>query len=287
MFTFAKLMFRFELAGPVTNRYALFNIKRFFPKFSSTYPNNSHIEREAREKIFGQTLTQDQSALKRFQKPPLPFAFTLPVLPLNHKGSLTCDIELVMAGITLNYSDWVIRGVVSSVSQLAIEQGFKSNIISITSEALDGSGHHISPDNPELTLLSGDNFITTCTDAAETVRVTLRTPLYQNHNGKPLHCMTFPQFIRPIMRKISSLAYYYGGVELDMDFKWLAEGSFAVGVSEDRLRWESWPNAGSGLVGSMIFSGPLLEYLPFLLMGEQFHIGKKAAYGMGAYTINW
>jgi len=284
MFTFAKLVFLFELTGPVNNGYALFAIRKFFPDFFCANANNS-LHREACEKIFGQALTQDRSALKRFQKPPLPFAFYLPVIPLNNIGSPTFEIGLTLAGTALNYSDCFIKGVVSSVRQLAVEHGFNADIASISSVALDGTSLPLSPDDAELMLLSVDNILTPGLDTTESVSVTLQTPLHLIHDGKPLRRITFPEFIRPIMRKISSLAYYYGEAELDMDFKWMAEESFKVAVIEDRLQWESWPGAGVGLIGKLGFRGSLQEYLPFLMMGEQFNIGKKSAYGMGAYRL--
>ncbi len=284
MFTFAKLLFRVELDGPVNNRYALFAMRRFFPDLFCGHPSIS-LHREAREKIFSQPLTQDPSALRRFQKPPLPFAFTLPILPLNHKDPFYCEIGLALAGSALNYCDCFIKGVVSSVRQLGVEHGFNAEIASISSVALDGTSLPISPEKTVLTLLSGDNFLSTGRGPAETVSMTLLTPLHLIHNGKPLRRITFPEFIRPLMRKISSLSYYYGGSELDMDFKSMAEESFKVSVEGDQLEWEAWSGVGAGVIGKLVFCGPLQEYLPFLMMGELFHLGKKAAYGLGAYRL--
>jgi hypothetical protein len=122
--------------------------------------------------------------------------------------------------------------------------------------------------------------------------ITLRlvTPLRLLHEGRPLRLLTFPQFIRPLMRRVSSLAYYYGGVEMTADFKWLARASDKVTSDATDLNWITAEKAASGirwagLTGRMVFRGDLNDYQPFLLFGEFVHVGKEASFGLGRYVI--
>jgi hypothetical protein len=42
----------------------------------------------------------------------------------------------------------------------------------------------------------------------------------------------------------------------------------------------------SGIIGSAIFTGRMVEFHPFLLLGEYLHVGKGTAYGF-LVTIGW
>jgi hypothetical protein len=124
-----------------------------------------------------------------------------------------------------------------------------------------------------------------------TLALSLVTPLRLMHEGRPLRQLSFSTLVRALMRRVSSLAYYYGGIELDYDYKWLTRESEQVDSDTAGLQWGEWGkgSAGgraSGLLGRAIFRGDLTDFQPFLLLGEHVHLGKGAAYGLGAYRID-
>ncbi len=40
-----------------------------------------------------------------------------------------------------------------------------------------------------------------------------------------------------------------------------------------------------GIVGSVEYAGPVEEFLPLLCMGQLTHLGKRAVFGLGRYSI--
>ena len=103
---------------------------------------------------------------------------------------------------------------------------------------------------------------------------------------KPIREFSFSAFVRALFRRLSSLAYYYGGEEAELDYKWLAEQSRLVECVAADVCWVEWGNKWSGLIGTGTFAGDLSEYHPFLLAGECLHVGKGASFGLGRFLID-
>jgi len=100
MFSFAKLIFRVTLAG-TSDRYLLFSFRRIFrDEFMRTCDERG--EQLTYEQLFGQALSPDPAAVRRFQKPPLPFVFDFPVLASPHALGNDTEITLMLAGSAVN-----------------------------------------------------------------------------------------------------------------------------------------------------------------------------------------
>ena len=52
------------------------------------------------------------------------------------------------------------------------------------------------------------------------------------------------------------------------------------GLSSFLIRWKSW-----GVVGAVEYVGPIEEFLPLLSLGQLTHVGKRAVFGLGHYSI--
>ncbi len=117
------------------------------------------------------------------------------------------------------------------------------------------------------------------------ITISIETPLRILHEGKPLHELSFSVIIRALMRRISSMAYYYGGVETNLDFKWLVSSSNSVETEQKDFRWVEWGKGVSGVIGTGRFGGEMAEFHPFLLAGEYIHAGKGAALGLGRFNL--
>ncbi|MFZ5646387.1 MAG: CRISPR system precrRNA processing endoribonuclease RAMP protein Cas6 [Bacillota bacterium] len=106
-----------------------------------------------------------------------------------------------------------------------------------------------------------------------------------------------PEFhilIRSLLRRLSSLAYFHHGWELDLDFAGLIEQAKQVSISGDETRWVDWERYSSrqdnkmnlgGLVGRVTYNGPVAAFMPLLKLGELTHVGKGTVFGMGRYEI--
>ncbi|TEB12816.1 CRISPR system precrRNA processing endoribonuclease RAMP protein Cas6 [Pelotomaculum propionicicum] len=104
----------------------------------------------------------------------------------------------------------------------------------------------------------------------------------------------FHMLIRSLLRRLSSLAYFHHGWELELDFTRLIERAALVRMVEDNTRWVNWERYSSrqdnkmnlgGVVGRVVYEGDFSEFIPLLRLGELVHVGKGAVFGMGRYRI--
>jgi hypothetical protein len=78
------------------------------------------------------------------------------------------------------------------------------------------------------------------------------------------------------------------------DFRVLVEKAAEVEVLRDETTWVSFRRYSSfkkkyerleGVVGGVEYAGPVEEFLPLLSMGQLTHVGKRAVFGLGRYSI--
>lgn len=238
--------------------------------------------------VFGQNLTPDPAALRRYQKPPLPFAFKIPLLPEKlMEGEV--ELSLVIVGEAINHLDLFIK----AVTLLFHPPGSFKNwqVVSIEAACGDGSriaipASGISTEFSSLPLLSFDElFIQGSIDCSK-ITIEFQTPLRLLHKGAPLRDIRFSHLAGALFRRVSSLAYYYGGEELPHDFKWLAQRSRGIVCPHADLRWVNRGGSLQGVEGTAEFIGELADFMPFLHLGSLLNIGKGAAYGMGSYRFS-
>jgi len=240
--------------------------------------------------IFGQDLTPDPVALKRFQKPPLPFVFTFPAAG-HAERKQRCD--LVLVGSAINH----LRLFVDAFGDMLAHFGDEADdaphrLVCIESLDYDGAAHQLS-DGGQLAH-AGDVAVL---DAAELLRsrarppgrfgIALVTPVRLVGDGKVLRDFDVSRFLRTLLRRVSAMAYYYCGWEMDLDFRRCAVGAGEVVALSHQFRFVAAHEqfATSGVAGSGVFSGCPEELWPFLLMGELLHVGKGASFGMGCYSV--
>jgi hypothetical protein len=288
---FLQLQFSLEQTRPAATPYQLFDLRQLFPVAFRKVNGCLHgIDRCSAgtdcpcRATFGQALSADPSALRRYQKPPLPFAFKIPLLSCREKEEQR--LSLVIAGDATRHLELYARSIqhlFGSSSPFGIRLG------EIAAVAPDGSRTVLGTGSGRLDLASipfrtfaeaGGAPVTNCGE----ISLQLLTPLRLLHNGRPLRSPEFSALAGALFRRVSALAYYYGGVELDHDFKWLAMKSREIG-SSSQLEWTSFGGSLQGCTGKLVFTGELEDFLPFLRLGELLNVGKGAAYGMGSYRI--
>lgn len=238
--------------------------------------------------IFAQRLTSDQLARRRYQKPPLPFAFQIQEVEKREKVSR--ELGLVLFGEATSHLETFLRSLELLFPLHGGANSWQLQIRTIEAAAGDG-GRTLLPTGgnrsafASLPVLSFAELFSPLFTATTTITLELLTPLRLLHHGTPLRELPFSAIAGALFRRISSLAYYYGGEEMPHDFKWLAERSRGVICSSSAL---VWVNRGGGLLGvegRVTYTGELEEFLPFLFLGSRLNLGKGAAYGMGRYRL--
>lgn len=302
-FSFVKLVITLQLHADVTDPLALFALRSGFEaafreEVGCGRPDCADCPSASEcpyHRTFARPLSTDPAALRRFQKPSLPFVFDIPRLsPLPSRGTAV-ELGLTILGEATQH----VSTYVAALRRLFRTGGPRfrvpASIARVESVAGGGIRHCIQAGDGALTLegmglLSLEGLEQCAVATPRTLALTFVTPLRLVHEGRPLLRLSFSALARALMRRVSSLAYYYGGVELDYDYKWLARESELVESDTAGLQWVDWGGTSPGgracgLLGRASFRGDLTDFQPFLLFGEHVHLGKGAAYGIGAYRI--
>lgn len=297
-FNFLKLVFTLSLEADIADPYLLFGIRT---DFAEDFRRVTGCDRASCVKcsqatdcpfpqIFSQAMHSDPSAIKRFQKPPLPFVFDLPLLPsAPHSGS-TCEISLTLVGLAINH-------VVNFLDAIGFMFGHEesrwaevANVIKIESVDYLGNRVIISQNGSMAALdrffvLSLEGLEKSTNLPSDELRLSFDTPLRILKDGRPLRVLSFTALAMSLIRRMSSIAFYYCFMELDLDYKWLSRQSQEIGISSNAFKWAEWDKGMSGIIGNGTFMGRMVEFHPFLLLGEYLHAGKGAAYGFGRYRL--
>jgi hypothetical protein len=101
----------------------------------------------------------------------------------------------------------------------------------------------------------------------------------------PLHVVA-----RALLRRVSSLAHFHEGIELDLDFAGLVERASRVPTRAARLSWvdehrhsarQGRAQTLGGAIGEVDYAGVPAEIGDLLALGELCHVGKATAFGFG------
>jgi hypothetical protein len=104
----------------------------------------------------------------------------------------------------------------------------------------------------------------------------------------------FHVLIRTLLRRLSNLASFHCGIELDLDFRGLIAAAEQIETVNSELSWYDWERYSArqdarmklgGFVGRVTYQGDLQPFLPLLRLGEVVHVGKGTSFGLGKYVI--
>lgn len=133
--------------------------------------------------------------------------------------------------------------------------------------------------------------------AALRFRLRFETPTRLKFDDRLQPRPEFHILVRSLLRRLSSLAYFHHGFELDLDFRGLIERAAGVRLVADRTGWVDWERYSSrqdermklgGLVGEAVYEAPAAawsEFLPLLALAEFTHIGKNVTFGLGGVRV--
>jgi hypothetical protein len=287
--SYVTLYFTFTLNADVTDPYTFFGCRGDFDAAfrravscrrpdcagcltagSCPYPAN-----------FGQRIAKDPEAVKRHQKPPLPFVFDFPILPPAPNRGETLELGLTLFGTAVQDASRYITAV------RFILQSLPAALTRIEAQSPGGGRSAVAAgDNPALPLLGALDPARPGPLAPDALSIHLLTPLKLVNDGRVVKSTTFSQFARSLMRRVSSLAYYYEGEEPSLDYRWLSQLSDSVETVRADCRFVSWGGRPAGITGRISFAGNLEPFHLFLQLGVAAHLGKSASFGFGAYRID-
>lgn len=143
---------------------------------------------------------------------------------------------------------------------------------------------------------SGELAVPPVAERIETaVTVELLTPARLTQQGKPATAATLTArtWLMTLLRRVALLADFHGD-GLAIDFAAWAPLLTETRIENPQLRWQEWTRYSGrqrqdmpmgGLVGRMTLTGPIGPLLPLIEAAAPLHVGKHAAFGMGAYRV--
>jgi hypothetical protein len=296
----ARLLVTLRLTSPCCDPYVLFAMKGLFARAFSAAVCSGHGDcgscphgaRCPYPFTFAQALAVDPLAVKRYQKPSLPFVFQIPVLAGQHLQGHDIKFGIVLVGQAITYVDEFCTALQLLFADDSGKSPVPAHLVKIESIGCTDFRTCILSENGQSTsdlliTVSSEDLLALNTRFPDRIDLRITTPLRIMSNGQPLRTFSFSSFIRCLMRRISSLAYYYAGTSLSLDWKRLAALSTAPILTANSVEWVDW-NAGrlAGLVGTATVSGDLEEFFPLLLLGELLNCGKDAPYGCGGFFVS-
>jgi hypothetical protein len=297
-FNFLKLVFTLTLEANIDDPYLLFAIRT---GFAGIFRRVAGCDRAScvkcpqatecpYQQIFSQAMHSDPSAIKGYQKPPLPFAFHLPLLPKAPNMGSGCEIGLTLVGLAVNHVVHFLDAVGFMFSHQDSPWTEVASVVKIETVDYLGNRAIVSQNGSRAAL---DRFFVLSLEGLErsivlqpdTVNLAIDTPLRIVKDGRPLRELSFPALAMSLIRRVSSMAFYYCFMELDLDYKWLSRRSQEVGIARNGFNWAEGAKGLSGITGCGTFAGPMADFHSFLLLGEYLHTGKGAAYGLGHFRL--
>lgn len=285
---YARLLFTFTLKTDLPDPHAFFAARSEFEdafRVSISCRRGDctgcpSIRSCAYPATFGQQIAQDPEAIRRHQKPPLPFIFQFPVLSAVPNRGKTFELALNLIGSSVQH----VFCYICAVKRLVETK--KGVLVRVEAESPGGARTPVADgDHPALPLLSALDPALAGPLSTQTLSIRLMTPLKLVHEGRLLKSFTFPNFARSLMRRISSLAYHYEGAEPSLDYRWLSQSSETVETSDYQCRFVPWGGRPAGIVGTVRFEGDLESFHLLLQLGMATNLGKGASFGFGRYLL--
>lgn len=126
------------------------------------------------------------------------------------------------------------------------------------------------------------------------IEIDFCTPTRITHEGRSLRTPEFHAIVRNLLRRLSSLCYFYHGFAYEADFQEIIRHAGDVRTVRDETSWVTIGRYSSrqkrrvpleGFVGRAVYEGPLADFLPLLLLGELIHVGKGTVFGQGKFAL--
>ncbi|RJX27676.1 MAG: CRISPR system precrRNA processing endoribonuclease RAMP protein Cas6 [Dethiobacter sp.] len=250
--------------------------------------------------IFETSPPPDTQALSKYESIPRPFVLEPPLeTKTSYASGESLIFHLVLIGRAIQYLPYFIV-VFREMGEAGIGRDRRSFILDdITAIGFnEAQSIYSSRTNTVQNLdlaYSASQLMENLPANIKKIRIIFETPVRLKDGGIIVRRPEFHILFRQIMRRLSSLAYFHHGEKLLADYAGLSERACAISLLENSTSWHDWErysqrqqqrmNMG-GLVGTVTYEGNLSEFLPWLILGEQVHVGKNTVFGLGKYRID-
>ncbi|MGI5845253.1 MAG: CRISPR system precrRNA processing endoribonuclease RAMP protein Cas6 [Candidatus Xenobium sp.] len=129
---------------------------------------------------------------------------------------------------------------------------------------------------------------------ARRLEIAFQTPTRLVSRGQLVDEPEFHHLIRALLRRIDLLGRVHGEGPLDVDFRQIVARAEECALEDFELDWFDFRRHSNrqrreiqmgGLVGRAIYAGPVGEFLPLLMAGQELHLGKATTFGLGRIEV--
>lgn len=259
--------------------------------------------------VFEPSPPRGSKRLRNLQDIPRPFVIRVPsdVRTMLMPGD-RLEWEVVLAGNIISFLPYFIvtfkalgengfglwregkRSKAKLIEVLSVNPFTHESVVAYegTEQVFWGEGHHV---------ITGKDIDDEVRHAREdSVTLDFMTMTRLKYKDAFVELPEFHVVIRNLLRRISTIAYFYQGIETEADFKDWIERAEQVSYDNLSIEWKEWLRYSgrskgtmdfSGFVGKIRYRGDLKQFLPLLLYGSFLNVGKNAAFGLGQYEIEW
>ena len=228
--------------------------------------------------LLSRELSSDPEVVKIFQKPALPFVFS--------RNNQPDSLGLTLLGPACSYLPLILAAL---ETMLGGKQHFRQMAVldyQGTAATLDYSDYECIS---SMAILSAGELLSQYVPVyagCTRIRLEFKSPLRLVHSTRELTCFDPAVFCRAMIRRISSLAAYYGSVDGEYDlFRDLAERSDEVCLVKTLDSSRTSSGSERGVTGCYELAGPFDLFGPYMMLTSIVQLGKRASYGMGAFDI--
>lgn len=249
--------------------------------------------------IFETTPPSNTQVLSKYESIPRPFLIEPPLdKKTEYASGELLSFHLLLIGNAINYLPYFII-VFREMGEAGLGRGrrpFTLRNVAAVGINKEESIYTVETNvvrNVDLSF-TGNDLLKRIPANARRMTVIFETPFRLKDDGRLALSPEFHIFFRQAMRRISALSYFHQGKPLKADYAGLAARSRKIALEENNTLWQDWErfsrrqqqrmNMG-GLVGTAVYEGHLDEFLPWLALGEQVHVGKNAVFGLGKYRM--
>ena len=227
--------------------------------------------------LCGRQLSSDPELVRIYQRPGVPFILG----PLQQAQSGQLELNLVLLGPAIHQVALFVQAVEQLLGAVGLHQVSVCDYQNQQCTLTDLSSRSLA-DIPVLSAATVLDLATPRFASCRQIMVTLASPLRMMHQGRELNHFDPGLFIKAVLRRISSLAAYYG-TSADPDlFRRYAQLATRFRLLSQRPHQQG----RRGVSGHFVLEGPCNELGPLLSLGGLLHLGKGAAYGNGAFTVS-
>lgn len=253
--------------------------------------------------VFDTPVPEDAVRLRKYPAAPHPFVFLPPLeaKTLYHPGD-TLAFDMTLVGKGIDFLPYFIY----TFERLGERQGLGKGRGRFSVESVSWR----SPQGAERVIYEGSQKTLHNTfrpigvqdlcppdstpSSLPAVTMHFLTPTRIRYQEALTPALDFHVLIRALLRRLSNLAYFHCGGELQLDFRGLIAAAEQVETASSDLRWCDWERYSTrqearmklgGVVGRVTYKGDLRPFLPLLRLGAVVHVGKGTSFGLGKYVL--